>query len=155
MATFHSSLYGTPPNANADTAPIYKGPSGPVHSGEVQIITGTFTNVAASPFGGSSGDALKLCKLPQGAKLGRFVAVPSGDLDSGNSFAFNLGNTDVANAYASAATGLQSASAYALALEANAAVAAVGADNELILARTAGSLATAGTITFAAEIYQP
>lgn len=155
MATYYSNLYGTAPNADASTPPNYKGPDGPVHSGESQIISGTYTNVAASPFGGVAGDALKLCKMPQGAKLGRFVAVPSADLDAGNSFAFNLGNTGVANAYAAAATGLQTASAYALTMEANLAAAAVGADNELILARTAGSLATAGTIYWAAEIYQP
>ena len=155
MATYYSNLYGTAPNADASTPPNYKGPNGPVHPGEVQIISGTFTNVPASPFGGVAGDALKLCKLPQGAKLGRFVAAPSADLDSGNSFTFNLGNTGVANAYAAAASGLQGATAYTLAMDATIGAAAVGADNELILTRTAGSLAVAGTITWAAEIYQP
>ena len=155
MAIFYSNLYGLPPSSPPNGTRIYRGPSGPMAVGFVLAIFGTFTNVAgANAFGTNVGgtDVLQLCDVPESAKLVRFAMVPSADLDAANTFTFNLGYTASANAFASASTGLQGATAFTLDEAALMAVApAPVRGTKLILTRTAGSLAAAGTISFLAE----
>lgn len=151
MATLYSDLYGTPPNADAGTAPIYRGPHGHMAKGTVYVVRGSVT--IATTLGAT--DKAALLKAPEGAKILRAVIVPSADLDAGNTFTFNFGwLTAGATAYASASTGLQSASAYSLdaATSILAAAAAVKGD-QLELARVAGSL-SAGTLNFVVELSQ-
>lgn len=146
MATLHSSHYGTPPNAAEGTAPIYRGPSGPMVTGMPHVVRGTVT--IATTLGAS--DSAKLCKVPEGTKLLRMAIVPSGDLDGANTFTFNLGWTSAGTAFASASTGLQGATAFELTAAATAAAAAAADGDELVLSRVAGALA-AGTLSFVAE----
>lgn len=146
MAILYSSLYGTPPNAAEDTAPIYRGPSGHMQVGSLYVVRGTVTiddDIGAS-------DSAKLCAVPQGTKLLRMAIVPSADLDGSNSFTFNLGWVSAATAFASASTGLQGTSAYTTAAADQASAAAAGDGDEVVLTRVAGALA-AGTLTFVAE----
>lgn len=151
-----SDLYRRAPNGDSTADPIYQGPCGPMHSGHSLTVSGTYTNLAgASGIGGGTGDYISLCKVPAGAKLLRFYAVPSADLDAGNSFTFNLGLSSVANAYAAASNGLQGSTAYKLDADAVINAAAAVDNDDLILTRVAGALATAGTIKFVAEFYWP
>lgn len=153
MTQFYSDLYRTPPSGGT---PIYQGASGQMASGSTVAIRGTLTNPSGSAgMGGGTGDFASLCKAPPGAKLLRFAAVPSADLDASNSFTFNLGLTSLANAYVSASAGLQGTSAYELAAKdvINAAAAVDGDD--LILTRVAGAWANAGSLSFVAEFYWP
>lgn len=148
MAILYSDLYGTPPNGDASTTPIYRGPHGPMAKGSVYVVRGVIT--IASSLGAS--DSAKLLKAMEAAKLLRMAIVPSADLNSGNDFTFNLGWTSAATAFASASTGLQAATAYTLAADAlAAAVAAAKGGDDLVLTRVAGSL-SAGSLTFIAEI---
>lgn len=147
MATLYSDLYGTPPNA-ISTTPIYRGASGHMSKGGVYVVRGTVT--IASSLGAS--DKAALLVAPEGTKIVRISIVPSADLDSGNTFTFNLGWTSAATALASAATGLQGTAAYTLdeAATIAAAAAAKGGD-QLELARAAGSL-SAGSLSFVATL---
>lgn len=149
MATLYSDQYGYPPNATS-TTPVYKGPHGHMAKGMVYVVRGVIT--IASSLG--AGDKAALLIAPEGTRLLRVDIVPSADLDSGNTFTFNLGWTSAATAYASAATGLQGTSAYTLTSDAviNGAAAAARGD-QLELARQAGSL-SAGTLTFLAHLAQ-
>lgn len=151
MAILYSDLYGAPPNAAEGTAPIYRGPHGSMSKGGVYVVSGVIT--IASALG--AGDSAKLLRAPEAAKLLRIAIVPSGDLDSGNTFTFNLGWAIAgANAHASASTGLQSASAFTLdAATLAAAAAAAAKGDELVLTRVAGSL-SAGSLRFVAEMVQ-
>lgn len=150
MATLYSDLYGTPPNADASTAPIYKGPHGHMAKGAVYVVRGNL--VIPSSLG--AGDSAKLLMVPQGIKLLRMAIVPSADLDAGNTFTFNLGWVSAATAFASASTGLQGTAAYTATADALIAAAASGNHNdEMVLARVAGSL-SAGTLAFIAELSQ-
>lgn len=151
-----SNLYRRAPNGDAAADPIYQGPCGPMHSGHNLTVRGVYTNLAGSAgIGGGTGDYISLCKVPEGARLLRFYAVPSADLDAGNSFTFNLGFSSLANNFASAATGLQGSTAYKLDADAIINAAAAVDNDDLILTRVAGALATAGTISFVAEFYWP
>lgn len=152
MTTFYTDAYHYAPNAEPGAAPIYQGPSGPMSSGHVLAVKATYDNKAgAAGIGANAGDVLKICRVPPGASLLRFYAVPSADLDGANTFAFNLGLTSLANAYAAASTGLQGATAFKLDADAVIAAAASIDGDELILTRTAGALATAGQVRFVAE----
>jgi hypothetical protein len=156
VTTFYSDLYKLPPNGEPGSAPIYQGPSGPMHAGHVLAIQGAFDNQAGSAgFGASADDVLKLCAVPPGHKLLRAYLVPSADLDAGNSFTFNLGLTSAANAYASASNGLQGTTAFKVDADAVIAAAVSVDGDELILGRTAGALANAGTLRFVAEFAAP
>lgn len=151
-----SDLYRYAPNGESTADPIYQGPCGPMHSGHCLTVMGTYTNKAGSAgIGGGTGDYISLCKVPAGAKLLRFYAVPSADLDAANTFTFNLGYSSVANAFASASNGLQAATAYKLDADVLINAAAAVDNDDLILTRVAGALATAGTIKFIAEFYWP
>lgn len=151
MATFYSDLYGTPPNADAATAPVYKGPHGHMSAGGVYVVRGVLT--IASAFG--AGDLAKLLVAPERARLLRFVAVPSGDLDAANTFTFNLGwNIAGSNTHTNGSNGLQGSAAFALsAADLASSLAAAAKGDELVLTRAAGSL-SAGSITFIAELMQ-
>lgn len=154
MATFYSNLYKAAPGAQAGAERIYEGPTGPMSVGSSYVVFGQFDNPASpANFGSNVGgtDVLRLCKVPQGARLLRLVAVPSADLDGANTFTFNLGWSSLANTFASASTGLQGATAFTLAADAVIASPAAADADDLILTRAAGALGTAGTIRFAAE----
>lgn len=148
MATLYSDLYGTPPNADSGTAPIYRGPHGHMAKGTVYVVRGVLT--IASTLGAS--DLANLLRAGEGAKLLRMAVIPSADLNAGNDFTFNLGWTSSGNAFASASTGLQGTAAFTLAADAlaSAAAAAKGGDH-LVLTRVAGAL-SAGSLTFVAEL---
>ena len=149
MATLYSDLYGTPPNA-ISTTPVYKGPHGHMAKGTVYAVRGVVT--IASSLG--AGDKAALCLVPEGARLEYMAILPSADLDSGNTFTFNLGWTSAATTHASAATGLQGTSAYVLLADALISAAAAAArGDQLELARAAGSL-SAGSLTFYARFAQ-
>lgn len=152
MAIYYSDLYGTPPNAAAGTAPIYRGPHGHMSKGMVYVVRAVVT-IPAATF--TAGDKMAILRAPEGVKVLRVAAVPSGDLDGANTFTFNLGwGTAGATTYASASTGLQSASAYTLdAATSIAGVAAAKTGDQLELARQAGALA-AGTLSFVVELSQ-
>lgn len=148
MATYYSNLYHTPPNADPTTAPIYQGPSGQMSKGHTYMVIGSLT-IPSATF--TAGDIAKLCKVSESARLIRFTAVPSGDLDAGNTFTFNLGWTSVANTFAAASTGLQGTAAFVLATsDTIASTSAVVHGDELVLTRVAGAL-SAGSIAFVAE----
>lgn len=148
MATLYSDLYGTPPNADAGTAPIYRGPSGHMAKGTVYVVRGVLT--IATTLGAS--DLAKLLQAGQGAKLLRMTLVPSADLNAGNDFTFNLGWSSASNAFASASTGLQGTGAFELSAATLAsAVAAPKGGDHLVLGRVAGAL-SAGSISFVAEL---
>jgi hypothetical protein len=149
MATvYYSDLYHTAPNAQAGAAPIYQGPSGHMQKGMTHIVRGTLT-IPSATF--TTGDTAKLCACPEGARLLRIAIVPSADLDSGNTFTFNLGWNSTANAFAAASTGLQAATAFELkASDTIAAASAAVHGDELLLSRVAGALA-AGSLSFVAE----
>lgn len=150
MATLYSDLYGAPPNPeSAGGARIYRGPSGHMTRGGVYIVRGTIT--IASTLGAS--DTALLLKAQEAARLLRLDIVPSGDLDSGNTFTFNLGWTSAGTTFASASTGLQAASAFSLTASGLiAAAAAAKGGEDLVLARVAGSL-SAGSLAFIAELH--
>lgn len=150
MATLFSDLYGTPPNANAGTDPIYRGPHGHMAKGMVYVVRGSVT--IATTLGAS--DKAALFKAPEGAKILRVAIVPSADLDSGNTFTFNLGWVVAgATAIASASTGLQAATAYTATADATHAAVAAGRNDQLELVRVAGSL-SAGSLSFVVEVSQ-
>src|SRR5688500_2273731 len=137
MATLYSDLYGAPPNPeSAGGAQIYRGPHGHMAKGTVYVVRGTLT--IATTLGAT--DSAKLLKAMEGAKLLRMAIVPSGDLNAGNDFTFNLGWTSSANAFASASTGLQAATALGLSAAQLAAVvaAALGGDG-LVVSRVEGA----------------
>ena len=158
MAEHYSSLYQTPPNANAGTAPVYKGPFGE-NVGQIYGVFGTYSNVAALPFGGGTLDSMHLCEVPENAKLIGFSAIASADMDTNNDFTFNLGFTGALTGFASASTGLQATTAFAPAESALMVVAASAINpankSELLLNRAAGSLEAAGTLTFFATFLMP
>jgi hypothetical protein len=150
MATkYYSSLYHNPPNPEVSGgAPIYQGPHGAMTAGSSHFIRGTVT-IPAATF--TTGDTMALCKVPKDARLVRIAIVPSADLDSGNSFTFNLGWTSASNTHASASTGLQGTAAFELKASDTIAAAVSIKGDELVLARAAGALA-AGTLSFVAEL---
>lgn len=150
MATLYSDQYGIPPNADATTAPIYRGPHGHMAKGHGFVVRGALLIPATL----GAGDSAKLLMVPQGVKLLRMAIVPSGDLDAGNSFTFNLGWVSAATAFASASNGLQGTSAFLLTADQLIAAAASSNHNdEMVLTRAAGSL-SAGTLNFIAELSQ-
>jgi hypothetical protein len=149
MATkLYSSLYGTPPNGSGN---IYRGPHGHMSRGMTWVVRGDL--VIPSSLG--AGDTGRLCDVVEGARLLRFTVVPSADLDSGNTFTFNLGwATAGANTHASASTGLQGTSAFSLSADQLIAALSVPAKGDALeIARVAGSL-SAGTLSFIAEFLQ-
>lgn len=150
MATkYSSSLYHNPPNPEvAGGAPIYQGPHGAMASGMAHFIRGSVTIPAATL---GAGDSIALFKVPKDARLVRIAIVPSADLDSGNSFTFNLGWTSAANTHAAASTGLQGTAAFELKASDTIASAVSVKGDELLLTRVAGALA-AGTLSFVAEV---
>lgn len=155
MATYYSSLYGTPPNPEqAGGALIYKGPSGNMglNAGGLYVVRGQLDIPAA---GFTTGDTAKLFEVANSARLLRMTIVPSADLDGANTFTFNLGWASAgATAFASGSTGLQAATAFSLTADQVIAAVAAGAGlrgDTMQLARVAGALAT-GTLRFVAEI---
>lgn len=147
MATLYSDLYALPPGTSG--AEVYHGPSGPMTKGAVHVVRGTLT---IDSDGLNAADVAQLLEVPEGAKLLRFAAVPSGDLDAANTFTFHLGWESATNEFASGSSALQGTTAFTLAADALIAKAASASSGEaLVMTGVAGAL-SAGSIRFIAEL---
>ena len=157
MAILYSNLYGAIPTVGTSagaitttTSYVYKGPT--VKSkGEAIVIAGVFD--CANGLLNGTNTQLFLCALPQNGKISRISLAPSADIDSGNTFTFNLGTVALATAYASASTALQAVTGFStpatIATDADQGVALFAASESLILARQAGATtSTTGLIYF-------
>lgn len=146
MATIYSNLYAK--DTSSPTGYGYKAPVG-------IPLPGVYYATAASYTGTVASDTLKVMKLPLGAKVHRIAVKSSVDMDAANTFTFNFGTTTTPTAYASAATSLQTATAFTYADTALIEAAVAVANDEILLTRAAGALATSGTIRFVVEWYIP
>lgn len=156
MATLYSDQYGqvsgevvTAGVVASNTSYIYKGPSATT-KGQPVVVNATY-NLANGTLNGTN-TQLVICKLPEGGK-GLRISISSGDddVDSGNSFTFNLGTTTNATAFASADTGLQAGGEVFYTIEATEEV-TIAAGDELIFSRQANALNSSGTLYFVVEM---
>lgn len=163
MAIRYSNGYGQIPSADSTSSGAvvssstyqWKGPSAH-RKGQTIEIVGSYD--LANGILDATNTQLFLCPLPSGGRLVGCQIAPSADVDSGNSFTFNLGTVASATAYASASAALQAVTGFSLpatiATDAAQQV-AIGANESLILARAAGALTTTGTIYFTVRIALP
>lgn len=164
MAIRYSNGYGQVPSADSTSAGAVVSSSSYVWKGLIAQQKGRVIEIAgqydlANGNLNATDTQLFLCPLPQGGRLVGCQIAPSVDIDSGNTFTFNLGTVASATAYTpSPSTALQAVTGFSLpatiATDAAQQV-AIGASESLILARAAGTTASTGTIYFTAKIALP
>ncbi len=156
MATLYSSLYGANNTQGTSaglfvttTSYAYIGPTPHVTKGKAFTITGTYdTNNGLL---NATNTQLYLGVIPKGFKVTKITIGSADDLDSATDLTVNLGNSVSATAYASADTGLQGVAGSSI----NATIidsAFMTAEDNLIMARAAGDLNTAGILSFSYEV---
>lgn len=155
MASYYTTQFqantvrGTSAGVDATTSTYYGMSPTIEQEGGEKFIQTVFTNVAATPLQFSSSDRLFIAgPFPANCRIVSIDVVPSADLDSGNTFTFNLGWTTTPTALLSASTGLQTGTFTAV-TSAQYSGQSVSAEGDFLELRpTAGALAVAGTLTF-------
>jgi hypothetical protein len=154
MARRYSNLYNSIVNRATSggqvvnsTSYVYAGPHAHTRGDEV-VIVATY-NLANGSIAFASADDLYICRIQDGLRLMQ-MTISSGDddLDSGNTFTFDLGFTGSLSAILNDSTALQGGAETTLGIEELEEVVVPAGGSDLILTSQAGALISSGTIYF-------